>query len=134
MSNFNYLNEINNILTMDGDLNRGPAPRWQKKAMDASSSSMHNGSLNTSKLSVRSPVGRMNDYKLDCVLNLCRFLLTMVTRPWQRQCPARRRRRWEQQRRQAKRARRQRRRHRLPAAIDLFRIAETVILSWDIIW
>lgn len=52
MSQFNYLNEINNALTMDGDLNRCPAPRWQRKTGDMSSTSMLNGSINTSKLSV----------------------------------------------------------------------------------
>lgn len=49
MSQFNYLNEINNVLSMDSDLTRCQAPRWQKK-MD--SSSAMNASINTSKLSV----------------------------------------------------------------------------------
>lgn len=55
MSQFNYINEINSILTMDGELN-GPAPRWQRKLLESSSSTNNaaplNGSLNTSKLSV----------------------------------------------------------------------------------
>lgn len=49
MSQFNYLNEINSVLTMDGELNKVPAPRWQKK-LDLSTAL--NGSINTSKLSV----------------------------------------------------------------------------------
>lgn len=49
MSQFGYLNEINNLLSMDGDLSRGPAPRWQKK-LDASAASISfNGSMNASK-------------------------------------------------------------------------------------
>lgn len=44
------MNEINNILTMDGDLSKGPAPRWQNKM--SSSSTTLNGSINTSKISM----------------------------------------------------------------------------------
>lgn len=44
MSQFNFFNEINSALTMDGEITRGPPPRWQKKMMDASSSSHLNGS------------------------------------------------------------------------------------------
>lgn len=52
MAQFNYLNEMNSALTMDGELSRCPAPRWQKKS-DASSVSLNlNGSINTSKLSI----------------------------------------------------------------------------------
>lgn len=50
MSQFNYMNEINSLLTMDGDIGKGPAPRWQKK-MNASSTTL-NGSINTSKISM----------------------------------------------------------------------------------
>lgn len=50
MSQFNYLNEINSILTMDGDISRGPAPRWQNK-LSASSTTL-NASINTSKISM----------------------------------------------------------------------------------
>lgn len=49
MSQFNYINEINSALTMDGDI-KGPAPRWQRK-MNASTATL-NGSINTSKISV----------------------------------------------------------------------------------
>lgn len=47
MAQFNYLNEINNVLTLEGDLTRGQMPRWQKK-LDISTSSQ-NSSINTSK-------------------------------------------------------------------------------------
>lgn len=47
MAQFNYLNEINSIITMDGEITRGPVPRWQKK-LDMSSSLL-NSSMNTSK-------------------------------------------------------------------------------------
>lgn len=48
MAQFNYLNEINSIITMDGEITRGPVPRWQKK-LDMSSSMLNNSSMNTSK-------------------------------------------------------------------------------------
>lgn len=52
MSQFNYLNEINSIFKMDGDLaGNCPAPRWQKK-QDSTNTSMLSGSINTSKLSM----------------------------------------------------------------------------------
>lgn len=48
MSQFNYLNEVNSIFKMDGELTVNcPAPRWQKK-LENSNTSM----LNTSKLSM----------------------------------------------------------------------------------
>lgn len=50
MSQFNYINDINSVLTMDGDITKGPAPRWQKK-LNASSATL-NGSINTSKISI----------------------------------------------------------------------------------
>lgn len=50
MSQFNYLNEINSVLVMDGDITKGPAPRWQKK-LNCSGATL-NGSINTSKISV----------------------------------------------------------------------------------
>lgn len=52
MSQFAYINDINSALGgMDGDLTRGPMPRWQKK-LETSSTSSHNSSVNNSKLSV----------------------------------------------------------------------------------
>lgn len=50
MSQFGYLNEINNLLSMDGDLSRNTQkPRWQQK-LDASAASISfNGSMNASK-------------------------------------------------------------------------------------
>lgn len=50
MSQFNYVNEINNVLGMDSELTKGPAPRWQRK-LDSSTQSINN-SINTSKLSI----------------------------------------------------------------------------------
>jgi len=51
MAQFTFVNDLNNALRMDDPLTRGPAPRWQKKAMDSSSSNMSsaNISLNASK-------------------------------------------------------------------------------------
>lgn len=54
MSQFNYLNEMNSIFKMDGDLTVNcPAPRWQKK-LESSNTSMLSSSINvnTSKLSM----------------------------------------------------------------------------------
>lgn len=45
MSQFAHQNDINNLIRLDGELTRGPAPRWAKK-MD---SSLANSSINTSK-------------------------------------------------------------------------------------
>lgn len=39
------------MISLDGDLTRGPVPRWQKKMCDLSTS-LHNTSVNTSKLSI----------------------------------------------------------------------------------
>lgn len=50
MSQFNYWNDINSAMTMDGELTRCPAPRWQKK-LDSSTASL-NASANLSKLSI----------------------------------------------------------------------------------
>ncbi|XP_055637813.1 cell division cycle protein 20 homolog [Toxorhynchites rutilus septentrionalis] len=50
MSQFNYINDLNNIITMDGELTKGPAPRWQKKLdMSAASASFNASSMNTSR-------------------------------------------------------------------------------------
>lgn len=52
MSQFNYLNEINSIFKMDGDLTVNcPAPRWQKK-LESTNTSMLSASINNSKLSM----------------------------------------------------------------------------------
>lgn len=48
MSQFNFFNEINSALTMDGEITRGPLPRWQKKMMEASATSL-NGSVNATR-------------------------------------------------------------------------------------
>ncbi|XP_055687834.1 cell division cycle protein 20 homolog [Lutzomyia longipalpis] len=49
MSQFTYMNDIANICGLDGDLTRGPMPRWQKKLETSSNNSSF---LNNSKLSV----------------------------------------------------------------------------------
>lgn len=50
MSQFAYLNELNSIITMDGELTKGPAPRWQKKLdMSSASTSFNASSMNTSR-------------------------------------------------------------------------------------
>lgn len=50
MSQFAYFNEINSAFIMDGDISKGPVPRWQKK-LNGSSANL-NASANTSKISV----------------------------------------------------------------------------------
>ncbi|XP_037958360.1 cell division cycle protein 20 homolog [Teleopsis dalmanni] len=47
MSQFNFVNEINSALSMNGEISRGPAPRWKKKH-DVSSFSL-NASANNSR-------------------------------------------------------------------------------------
>jgi cell division cycle protein 20 (cofactor of APC complex) len=47
MAQFNYLNDINALNTMDSEMTKGPAPRWQRK-LDASTS-MNTSQLNSSK-------------------------------------------------------------------------------------
>lgn len=51
MSQFAYMNDINSVLNMDGEILRGPAPRWQKK-MNASSAALNASAANTSKISI----------------------------------------------------------------------------------
>lgn len=50
MSQFAYMNEINSAFIMDGDISKGPMPRWQKK-MNGSTANL-NASANTSKISI----------------------------------------------------------------------------------
>ncbi|XP_058125501.1 cell division cycle protein 20 homolog [Anopheles ziemanni] len=57
MAQFNYLNEMNSFIAMDGEITKGPVPRWQKKLeLSAASTSFNNSALaNTSarqKLSI----------------------------------------------------------------------------------
>lgn len=49
MSQFNFFNDLNSALTMDGDI-RGPTPRWKKK-LEASTISL-NGSVNNTSRTV----------------------------------------------------------------------------------
>lgn len=62
-----------------------------------------------------------------------RYRLIMAIQPWPHPCPARRPRKTEQWR-PTKRTKRQQQKLHWLGVIVLFRIAETVILSWDIIW
>lgn len=53
MSQFSHINDIQSLMIMDGELKRGQAPRWMKKAdASLSSSVLNNTSMNASKLSV----------------------------------------------------------------------------------
>lgn len=48
MAQFKYVNELNNLLNIDGPITKGPLPRWQRKGIENNSSSA-NLSLNSSK-------------------------------------------------------------------------------------
>ncbi|EEZ98810.1 cell division cycle protein 20 homolog [Tribolium castaneum] len=48
MSQFKFVTEMNNLVTMDGPLTKGPPPRWQRKGQENYQSS-NNLSLNSSK-------------------------------------------------------------------------------------
>lgn len=48
MSQFTFVSDMNNLLTIDGPLTKGPQPRWQRKCGEKSNS-MVNSSLNSSK-------------------------------------------------------------------------------------
>lgn len=50
MSQFTYMNEIKSALIMEGDISKGPMPRWQKK-LNGSSANL-NASANTSRISI----------------------------------------------------------------------------------
>lgn len=50
MSQFAYMNEIKSALIMEGDISKGPMPRWQKK-LNGSTANL-NASANTSKISI----------------------------------------------------------------------------------
>jgi hypothetical protein len=50
MSQFNYFNEQNNLLQLDGELKNQMKPRWQRKKED--SINMNNSTANQSKLSI----------------------------------------------------------------------------------
>uniref|UniRef100_A0A8D8ETB4 Cell division cycle protein 20 homolog n=1 Tax=Culex pipiens TaxID=7175 RepID=A0A8D8ETB4_CULPI len=51
MSQFNYIQDLQNIITLDGELTKGPAPRWQKKQdiSSAASTSFNASAMNTSR-------------------------------------------------------------------------------------
>ena len=62
MSHFNFESEVNDLLRLDGPMNRGPAPRWQRKSTErrcssaASSTPLRNSSkLNCSKTPSKTP-------------------------------------------------------------------------------
>ncbi|XP_052867645.1 cell division cycle protein 20 homolog isoform X1 [Anopheles cruzii] len=44
MAQFNYMKDLNNFVTLDGEITRGPAPRWQKKLDLSSASTSFNSS------------------------------------------------------------------------------------------
>lgn len=51
MSQFAYMNDIKSaLIIMEGDISKGPIPRWQKK-LNGSSANL-NASANTSKISI----------------------------------------------------------------------------------
>lgn len=50
MSQFNYFNEVNNLLQLDGELKNQMKPRWQRKKEN--SINMNNSTANQSKLSI----------------------------------------------------------------------------------
>uniref|UniRef100_A0A182IW47 CDC20/Fizzy WD40 domain-containing protein n=1 Tax=Anopheles atroparvus TaxID=41427 RepID=A0A182IW47_ANOAO len=46
MAQFKYLNDVNSFVAMDGEITKGPAPRWQKKLdLSAASASFNNSAL-----------------------------------------------------------------------------------------
>lgn len=49
MSQFNFFNEINSAFTMDGEITRGPPPRWQKKLEASAAATSLNGSINPNR-------------------------------------------------------------------------------------
>lgn len=49
MAQFNYMNELNNIIQLDGELTKGPAPRWQKKLDMSASTSFNASTINSSR-------------------------------------------------------------------------------------
>nr|XP_014096792.2 cell division cycle protein 20 homolog [Bactrocera oleae] len=49
MAQFNFLNEMTSALTLDGEITRGPAPRWQKKLEASAMANSLNGSINASR-------------------------------------------------------------------------------------
>ena len=62
MSHFSFETEVNNLLRLDGPMNGGPAPRWQRKSAErrcssaASSTPLRNSSrLNQSKTPSKTP-------------------------------------------------------------------------------
>lgn len=62
MSHFSFESEVNDLLRLDGPVNRGPAPRWQRKSTErrcssaASSTPLRNSSrLNSSKTPSKTP-------------------------------------------------------------------------------
>jgi len=62
MSHFSFESEVNDLLRLDGPMNRGPAPRWQRKSTErrcssaASSTPLRNSSkLNCSKTPSKTP-------------------------------------------------------------------------------
>lgn len=51
MAQFRFINEMNNLMTMDGPLTKVPLARWQRKGQENNLNSTNNLSLNSSKKS-----------------------------------------------------------------------------------
>lgn len=49
MSQFNFLSEMTSAMTLDGEITRGPPPRWQKKLEASAMANSLNGSINASR-------------------------------------------------------------------------------------
>lgn len=49
MANLNFVNDLNQLLTMDEPVTKGPLPRWQKKILESSNTSI-NASLNSTSV------------------------------------------------------------------------------------
>lgn len=56
MAQFNFINDMNNLMNLDGDLKTQSKPRWQRKMQDSMNGSNllmnASGMMNSSKLSV----------------------------------------------------------------------------------
>ncbi|XP_055374438.1 cell division cycle protein 20 homolog [Condylostylus longicornis] len=66
MSQFNFINDLNSIVTMEGDLTKGPAPRWKNKV---NASSISNASINLSTLSISQTQNNANVSSIQIVGN-----------------------------------------------------------------
>lgn len=50
MAQFKFMNELNSMMNMDGEISKGAVPRYQRKLLESSAASMSlNASINSSK-------------------------------------------------------------------------------------